>query len=447
MRAIPVVVVAFVATALMPATALAGTYPPAGNPGKGKTPRKGKAKTFTVSKQKGSKYKSISAAVKKARGGDLIKVKPGTYREGVKVTGAGYDGLRIVGSAKSPGKVVIDSTKVKGAAAQNGIQVNNADDVEISGITAKGYRANGFFLVNVDGYKVSHVVAAGTGVYGVYAFNSKGGTISDSVAYDNNDSGFYIGQTPKQAKPKRSLVTRVSSYRNVLGFSGTNMRYVTITKSTWFNNGTGIVPNALKSEKFPPPQENVISGNEVFWNNYNYYAGAKFKIPTSGPGGLTGYPVGVGILLFGSQKTTVEKNNIYGNWLSGFGALEQILLKSEKDPKLKEAAVLRGNIVRNNTFGKGGKDLNGRDMFYDGSGTGNCFSGNKTTTVNVPANNGTFAPCPAPKQNAFDSAAQGQALAWSATGNPKKPETFETFWTRHPHAANGKLKPLVRSGK
>jgi hypothetical protein len=447
MRATRAIVVAGLATALIPATAVAGTYPPAGNPGSGKKVRKGKAKTFVVSKKKGSKYKTISAAVKKAQGGDLIKVGNGTYREGVKVSGPGYDGLRIVGNKKSPGKVVIDSTKVKGSAAQNGIQVNNADGVELAGIKAQGYRANGFFLVNVDGYDVNHVIAAGTGVYGVYAFNSKGGTISDSTAYDNNDSGFYIGQTPKQAKPKRSLVTRVTSYRNVLGYSGTNMRYVTITKSKWFNNGTGIVPNALKSEKFPPPQENVIANNDVFWNNYNYFAGAKFKIPTTGPSGLAGYPIGVGVLLFGSQSTTVEKNRIYGNWLAGFGEIPQVTLAGEKDPKLKEASILRDNTVRNNVFGKGGSDLNARDMVYDGSGTGNCFSGNTVTSPNVPASNSVFAACPGPKQNTPDGAALAQAIGWVATVDPKKPDTFEAYWIRHPHAATGKLKPLVRTSK
>src|SRR5205823_13622946 len=96
-----------------------------------------------------------------------------------------------------------------------------------------------------------------TGIYGVYAFNSKGGEISHSSASWNNDGGFYIGQTPPQSKPERSLVTDVSSYDNVIGFSGTNMRYVTITKSKFFNDGVGIVPNALDSEKFAPPEDNA----------------------------------------------------------------------------------------------------------------------------------------------------------------------------------------------
>ena len=38
-----------------------------------------------------------------------------------------------------------------------------------------------------------------------------------------------MGQTPPQAKPIRSIVKNIDSWGNPLGWSGTNMRYVTIT--------------------------------------------------------------------------------------------------------------------------------------------------------------------------------------------------------------------------
>ena len=39
-----------------------------------------------------------------------------------------------------------------------------------------------------------------------------------------------------------TIVDNVEAYNNVLGWSGTNMRYTTIRNSEWFNNGLGIVP-------------------------------------------------------------------------------------------------------------------------------------------------------------------------------------------------------------
>lgn len=436
--------VALVGALAIPGTALAGnTYPPAGNPGKGKKQRSGKAKTLKVCKR-GCAYKRISAAVKKARGGDTIRVKNGTYREGVTISGSRYDGLKVIGNARAPRKVKLDARRLKGAAAQNGFFVNGADNVTIRGFYARNYRANGFFIVNVNGYRLANLISEKAGVYGIYAFNSKGGTMSNSTAFHSNDAGFYIGQTPKQTKPKRSVVKNVKAYENVLGFSGTNMKYVTIKNSDFFNNGAGIVPNALSSEKFPPPEENVVTGNRVFWNNFNYYRGAPFRIPDSGPAGLPGYPLGVGILLFGSQKTVVEKNQVFGNWLTGIGAIQQVILAGEKDPKLQEASVLRKNTVRNNKLGLGGRDLNGRDLFYDGSGTQNCFANNQTFSQNLPADNNTFVSCPGPAKNNTDSSARGEALNWVVTANKDDPSSFEKYWLRHTHSKQKGLKPVVR---
>ena len=269
------------AALLLPAAALAQTpapsYPEPKDPGKVVSPPKGKGKTRTVC-QKGCKFKTIQAAVDKSKKGDTVRVKNGTYRESVKVTGAKRSYLKLIGNAKKPGKVVLKGGDKK----QNGVFVNGADEVTIRGFKAQDYTANGFFFVNVVGYTARDLIAAKTGVYGIYAFNSKGGTMRDSEAYYNNDAGFYIGQTPAQVKPIRSIVTNIDSWGNPLGWSGTNMRYVTITNSRFYNNAAGIVPNALDSEKFPPAEDNIIRGNEIFWNNFNFHKGAPFKIREDG---------------------------------------------------------------------------------------------------------------------------------------------------------------------
>ena len=222
---------------------------------------------------------------------------------------------------------MLDGSRGKFVPRQNGVWVNGANEVTIDGFTAKHYNGNGIYVVNATGYTLNHLNATLCGVYGVYAFNSLGGVMKNSEASYNSDSGFYIGQTPPQTKPKRSLVTNVKAFGNVLGFSGTNMRYVTITKSQWFNNGTGIVPNALDSERFAPPEENVITDNDIFWNNFNYYRGAPFKLRKQAT--ATPYPIGVGVLLFGGRHNTVTNNRVYGNYLVGVGALKQVLLKQK----------------------------------------------------------------------------------------------------------------------
>ena len=66
---------------LAPAAALAADYPPPGNPGSGPKNPPGKGATLNVCKEKGCKYRTISSAVRKASGGDTIRVAAGTYKE------------------------------------------------------------------------------------------------------------------------------------------------------------------------------------------------------------------------------------------------------------------------------------------------------------------------------------------------------------------------------
>ena len=418
---------ALAGTLALAAGAQAVTYPPPAKPETIAKP-KGPFKTHSVCKT-GCDFKTIQAAVNAAKAGDTIKVSKGTYPGLVSIKGASKRYLKIIGDPKNPENVKLDGTKTK---AGSGVTINGAASVTINGFSARDYKANGFFVVNTTGYTLTNLSAKFDGVYGIYAFNSVGGTISHSVAAWNNDSGFYIGETPPQAKPQRSIVSNVTSYGNVLGFSGTNMRYVTITKSKWFNNGLGIVPNALDSEKYAPPEDNVITDNDIFFNNWDYFQGAPFKLRAGATGDIA-YPVGTGILLFGGRRALVTKNRIFGNYLIGVGAIQQLLLKQQ------DAKDLVGNAVHDNVFGNGGKNTNGRDLFYDGTGTDNCFGPNVGVAVTVPANGSTMNPCPFKGANTFDAAAQGEAVNWTITD-----PTHEAFWVKNPQAAVAGVTPLER---
>ena len=72
------------------------------------------------------------------------------------------------------------------------------------------------------------------------------------------------------------------------------------------------MPNALDSREVPAAEDNIITDNDIFWNNFNYYAGAPFK-PQEDRRTCRRYPVGVGVLLFGGRRNRVENNRIYGN--------------------------------------------------------------------------------------------------------------------------------------
>jgi hypothetical protein len=411
------------AALLAPAGANAQTYPEPKEPGKVEPKPKGPFETHTVCRKKGRcDFRTIQAAVRAAGAGDTIRIQPGVYREAVKISGRKKRYLKLIGKPGKPAKVVLDGSGKK----QNGIFVNDADEVTVDGIKTRNYRANGFFFTNLNGYTMNHLIAVKTGVYGLYAFNTIGGRILNSEAYYVNDGAIYIGQTPPQDNPIQTIVRNVDGWGSPIGFSATNMRYVTITKSRFYNNAIGIVPNALDSEKFPPPESNVITDNDIFWNNFNFHKGhPPFKVRTDGTAVLA--PVGTGILLLGGRGHLIEKNRIYGNWLTGVAAIDGILL--QKNPA---AISLDRNTVRDNQFGLGGTDLNGRDYAYDGSGSDNCFS-LAGVGVTEPADKSTFANCTG--ANGLNMTVRNTMLSWIG-------EAALNAWNRHPHATKPGYTPL-----
>jgi plastocyanin len=388
-----------------------------------------------VCKRKSCDFRSIQKAVNASKAGDTIRVKPGTYHEGVKVKGAKKRFLRIIGDIKHPKRVRLEGKGLKGSAAQNAIMVDGANAVTVRGFKARHYKSNGFFVVNVTGYTLRNLIAERTGVYGIYAFNSKGGLMADSEAYYQNDAPFYIGQTPPQAKPIRSVVRNVSGWGSPLGFSGTNMRYVTITKSRFFNNAVGIAPNALDSEAYPPAEDNVIVDNDIFWNNFNFHHGAPFPAPRPGSTGDI-LPVGTGIILLGGRGNLVKNNRIDGNFLAGVVMIDGILLAK---PENADAVSLDDNKVTGNAFGANGTDVNGRDLVYDGSGNRNCFSGNQGVHATFPADPARFPACDFAGSNGLSPDDRNTMLGWIGEGSLKE-------WNRHEHPARAGVTPLETWG-
>jgi len=419
------------AIALVPApAALAGgsTGPAAAQAAK-KAP-----KTVTVCRR-GCRFSKIQKAVNAVRKGGTVRVKPGTYVEGVVVKGHKKDRITIRGTG-SAAKTVLQGKGAKdssGNPAQNGIFVDGADGVKLRNLTAKNYPANGFFVRDCDGYLMRDLVAAFNRAYGLYAFNCVGGRMTRSVGYGHGDSAFYVGQTPPQDKPKRTSLDRLTAYENVLGYSGTNSKYVDITDSDFYNNGAGVVPNTLKSEKYAPSSDGTVTGNRIFWNNFNYFAAGSRVTPLPAATGDLNYPMGVGVVLLGTTNWTISDNDIFGNFKWGF--------LSVSDPSFAAATTI-DNTIRGNRMGAANGDLNAVDFFSEGSGGGNCYADNGADATFDPGSVPTeqlYPVCADPRPaNTYDTAGQLTELAQYLL----QKETQEDSWVKHPHKAVGKLKPI-----
>ena len=222
----------------------------------------------------------------------------------------------------------------------------------------------------------------------------------------------------------------VESWGNPIGFSATNMRYVTITKSRFYNNAIGIVPNALDSEKFPPAEDNMIRDNDIFWNNFNFHEGAPFKPKkTASCRWCRSAPA---CCCSAAAATASRTTAIYGNYLVGVAAVEGILLD-----KTTEARALIGNqIARQRVRRWAATDLNGRDLAYDGNGSGNCWGPN--TGVADHDARPTARRSRRARSRARTRSARTRRASCSASPAPNALKG----WIKHPHTAKPGYTPL-----
>jgi hypothetical protein len=414
---------------------------------------------FKVCKH-GCKYDSIQKAVDKVKKGkdSMIKVEPGTYHEGVIFSGHKYDKLIITGT-KSPKKTILDgkNARIQGQPAQNGIDAVNVDGLKIKQLWARNYPTNGFF-VHADpgdhchGFAMDKDWASFNGSYGLFAKHCTGGKITNSKGWGHGDSAIYIGETPPQKNPKWTDISNDKAFENVLGYSGTNSKYVDIHNSMFYNNGAGVVPNTLDSELFQPNANGKIRDNKIFWNNFNYFLPKSPVKTVSGGLGMIGdrtinYPTGVGVALFGSDGWLVKDNDVFGNFFWGVASFSNAL-------DTTGMALNENNRIVHNTMGRGGNDKNRFDFFNDGSGKGNCFKDNQSSTFDLTADHQypqafDYPTCPAPKSagtgtvqgdGAHNFTGQVGELANYVLSDP--PCSQQDQWVRHKHPDYKGITPI-----
>ncbi len=439
-----------VAILAVPASAVAGK-------------NKNKGKTLTVCEH-GCKYNKIQKAVEKAGKSskvETIKVKPGKYVEGVVLDGSKFNGLTIKGTGKTPKKTILEgkNAQLPGGLgiANNGIEIDDAKNVTIENMWVRNFATNGVFWrdTNTDDNKNTCKNPVGKNVdvsfnrsYGLFTFGCVGGSFIGGEGWGHGDSAYYVGATPFQNDPVKFVINKVESYENVLGYSGTNSKYMNIKNSNFYNNGIGLVPNTLDSEPFEPTGDSVIQNNNIFWNNFNYFLEASPVDTVSNglgelaPGQILQYPTGIGVALFGADGWTVKNNEIFGNFKWGAAAFS--------DPFNDGLdAVSENNQFLNNNMGRNGTDTNGfYDFWVDGSGSNNCFQGNNTSTF-APTTNASatlaelYPGCPVPGGSQPNPGATGnsngngdmvgQLLDYVLSSDSNPAENQECKWNQHPH--------------
>jgi len=128
----------------------------------------------------------------------------------------------------------------------------------------------------------------------------------------------------------------------------------------------------------------LIAANRIYNNN---------RANQSTEGDLESIPAGAGILIVGSDSVRIHSNEVTGNNTLGVAIIQNPLASQDSrkiDLNPNGDEVKLNVVVNNGTKPSGG--LSGADLFYDGSGNGNCFAKNRFKTSVPPDIEATF-PC------------------------------------------------------
>lgn len=338
---------------------------------------------------------TIQAAVDVARPGDTISIPPGTYRESILIN---KSDITLQGS---PG-TVIDAT-----GASTGITVGTGQlsryngilrcppmalrNVTLSGITIRGANFSGIFLVGVDGYRLTDSSYVDNQVYGPFPICSRNGLIaSNSVEVSSAlsasplvDAGIYVGGD--------DIVTvkdnRVTGY--AIGIEIENSSDTIIENNVLTGNTCGILVVVLPGLPQAFTDNVRIERNVVMHNN------RPNRVPADPGDALGVLAAGTGILNLGGDQVIIRGNSVIGNDSLGVAIMKTPF--ASMDPRIEpnpDDNEIRGNEILQNGRSPDPVRMTspGVDIFYDGTGTHNCFARNESTTESPIAVTSLF-PC------------------------------------------------------
>jgi parallel beta-helix repeat protein len=290
---------------------------------------------------------SIQAAIDRAEEGTRIFVLAGVYREignptnGLNIT---KSGIRLIGQTTPNKRVIIENAGNQ----RNGIVVvppaekdcmschesmappfplldgvgpRPEDmepllyDIEIRGITIRGFDNNGLFTQRVDGYKIIDVESVDNRNYGIFPTLSRNGLITHSRATGSDlDSGIWVQSS------ENVLVTHNVAEDNVNGFEISNSDDVEVVHNVTRQNTVGMSILMLPGGEFDERQgANRINlrDNVVVDNN---------RDNTSRPGSaLSNLPPGIGIFYQAVDNSLITRNHVEDNHFSGVAIVDYCL--------------------------------------------------------------------------------------------------------------------------
>ena len=314
---------------------------------------------------------SIQAAVDAAQPGTTILIEPGTYAESVVVNKAN---IFLLGVPKNGAAIIIQNP----GSEEDGISVGDAGDgFSLKNVTVQGFTENGVVLDSVDRFTISHVKVINNGEYGIFPVHSSHGTVDHCTASGHSDTGIYVGQSSDV-----NMAFNVA-YENVNGLEIENSSNVNVTNNQSYNNVAGILADLLPGKDIKTSSNVYIAHNHAYDNNHVNFAE---------PGSLESFvPSGLGILILGTDQTTVENNTVTGNNFTGIAVFSTLALAAiagippeyftDIEPNADGTKIQKNLVLHNGAIPPPPPLMfPGVDFLWDGTGTNNCWSKNNFET-------------------------------------------------------------------
>jgi parallel beta-helix repeat protein len=303
---------------------------------------------------------SIQAAIDAARPGDVIEVRPGTYRESLLVD---VDRITLRGLVKDEARPVLEGDGEKTDAV-----IASGHGFAIEGFRVHGYTSNGITVHGATGVVFRDLQVEDTGLYGVYPVECKDVLVERVLVTGARDAAIYVGQS-------RDIVVRGNEVRgNVTGIEIENSSNAVVEDNFAHDNTGGILVFLLPNNPSKVGENTRVARNRVVGNNHRNFGD---------PGSIVSQvPVGAGVFVMAADRTEIVDNEIAGN--DSFGiAVVSLAQAFPKGTVFDVGPIPEGNLVRGNRFAANGRNpapavkaITGRgvDILWDGSGADNVFA-------------------------------------------------------------------------